>query len=142
MFSAEARRIFQYFNGQKLIYADPIEINRRVWHACGGDPKDLVEKAKVPDQIVAYEALEKFVGAIREAFRMPAINPDTGQGALFDEVLQAWEDFVGFFLHVGQRPAGSPTSLAGSQVQARSSIPASPAPPPMKPTAPLSDCGC
>ena len=143
MFSAESKRIFQYFNGEKQVYADPIEINRAIFHELGDVPA-LIEKTKAPNDDVAYQAMNKFVAGARAAFGMPTISPETGKGATFDEVLAAWEDFVLFMQKKNPLPANTPMSLPPSLDQPpSSSIPEKSPPSPAKTaTASSSDCGC
>lgn len=129
MFGNEEKQILQFFNGEKLVYADPIEVNRRIYHLLD-DPATTVEKAggskrddagnvlvEYPEPVV-FEAMNKLVAAIRFAFDMPPIDPDTGKGATHADCMAAWEDFCAFMVSKKKpddiSPTSSPPSIADS----------------------------
>lgn len=78
--------IFQYFNGERSVFGDPLVILRVFTRQCEGDVEGVfkLSQSENPDQSIT--ASEKIIRAAREAFSMLPFDTDTGAGAT-DEVV-------------------------------------------------------
>lgn len=102
---AESRGIFQYHRGDKLVYGDPLRIQRDLYAALR-DP-DAVFAAVEKGDVAAASALNE---AARKAFGMVPFDPETGAGAT-DEDCDGALDALWECLEKKRKKAGdSPTS--------------------------------
>lgn len=137
MFSEQERKIFKYNDGQKDRYADPLAIRRALIRESGGqfwtwwddceEPKaasfsseltaEQLEHARALHAslyISAAAAQERFLSVVRAVFKMPELNPDTGEGVVEDECWRVIREYDEF-LEKNERAAGnSPTTLSAA----------------------------
>ena len=116
---SDRKNVFSYFNGAETIYADPLAIYRRLAHALGGNPNEVVQRselgitgpreaypddqayeealaAEVASEPMRFEAMEQLLEAIRVVFRMEPFVPATGKGATEKDCRDAFEAFIAY----------------------------------------------
>lgn len=133
------KRIFQYFNGEKNVWADPLKIDRQHVEAIqdcdfntilknvegpeffkyikdGEYYFDEEFKDKVPQSTVKFamnaqsEALEQLFPILYKTFGLKPIDPDTGEGCTEFEILDAWKAFSQFQDDVKKNTEQNPNS--------------------------------
>src|SRR2546422_9453957 len=107
MFEQRQREIYSYLNGRRLVYADPLELQRKVRRAAGEDPAKLAQQASAaypgaigepPPELsaeafaAASEAEDKLIAAVRAAVGMK-FDDATGEGATFSDGQGVLNDF-------------------------------------------------
>ncbi len=89
-FKAPERRIFTYWNGARWVNEDPLALRRRLVQASGGRlaqlcrdatdrvgrPGEVLPEETPVDQLRRCEAQEALAAVVRQAFKLPAFNPD------------------------------------------------------------------
>jgi hypothetical protein len=105
----QERAIFCYHNGTRLVWADPLTIQRRL-EAALGDYDAVVADMRSQDIKVAASATECYIANARDVLGMPAIDPDSGQGTTERQVRKALESFYDCLKKKETTTAGSPTS--------------------------------
>lgn len=120
-FPAKDKQIFQYYDGAKNRFADPTQINRRLFAACP-DFNDALKMSKADckenpapeDKRQAAVGEEKVLKAVREAFEMPC-NPfaETVEeyGATDDECIEALQAYMDFLKKKETTAAASATTV-------------------------------
>jgi hypothetical protein len=112
MYSEKDRLIFEYSpDGKATVKADPLALRRKVALAAvklsGKTIHDLVEATRPPDPgpdgavdvslVPAAElADERLAEVVREAFGMPAYDPQTGEGATEAMTSALWRRWCEF----------------------------------------------
>ena len=107
MFSDEARNVFKYNDGTKDVYADPLDVRRRMMRATNGEMDLILEdygrKVKdadgkfLPEEYMRKATAEESLAtAVREAFRLPPFDPETGLGATDSRALEVFVEFDGW----------------------------------------------
>ncbi len=127
--------IFPYFNGAENVWGDPLEIQQTLTAALDGDVNKCLREARAaiyedaqgnplpqpePDVhahncIVAHQALNRLIPAIRLAFVMQDFNPATGEGAtrkVCIEALNAFDSWTQL-----QKKSGEPDPTPSSDVE-------------------------
>lgn len=134
----ENRAIFRYFDGEKNVFGDPLDLLHRANHFAGGDinnviqsmvigayPRDGEGRAIITDQTDAeyklhaderFDAEQKFQEAIRKAFEMIPFDKSTGKGAMGRDVQRAWDELMDFLEKKSQPPEPMPNSLQFSDL--------------------------
>lgn len=107
--------IFQFFDGTEHVWGDPLAINRRLTHACGGDINAVVAASKPSkknaEPVAIEQAKEILVRAIRYAFGMVDFNKQDGTGATDDECFAALNAYSAFLEKKNPSAANSQTCL-------------------------------
>jgi hypothetical protein len=94
MFTDTERAIFQYFNGVKNVFGDPLKIRRRLYNLLGGDPNEVLNQANNGVPEVKDKATEKLMAAVIYAFDMVPFDKESGKGALEYDCRAALDSFV------------------------------------------------
>lgn len=102
--------VFQYFDGEKAVWGDPLEIHEALAAHLDGDVNAVLKNAKSEDRSVSLAAFNKLVPAVREAFRLMPFNPETGEGTTWKVCLEVLKAFVAWEEALKKNGAGSPTS--------------------------------
>jgi len=103
-FPPKPEGIFQYFDGEKEVFADPEPIWRNIYRLTGGQPNAwsnavyaATPETTDPNVIAtAIDAEEKLEALVRHVFQMKPIDPKTGQGASWPLCLGVWRDYCLF----------------------------------------------
>lgn len=93
----QERRVFKYHNGIGEVYGDPLEIWKRMLDALDGDLSTPMEQAKSDTPEVAIPALVRIAEAVRTAFGLAPLDPQTGTGATVQDcygVLKSWNRWL------------------------------------------------
>ncbi len=91
MFTEEDRKVFKYNDGAKDVFADPLDLRRKMVRATNGELDLILEeyamrptgeggKATPTDYIRKATAEERLAAAARETFSLQPLNPATGEG--------------------------------------------------------------
>lgn len=122
----EDRLIYSYFDGEKTVHADPLQVLRDLRYHAGQDPYKLSETASksYPDQKRAeisendfregMEAERVLLEAIRKTFGLAEFDRSTGKGLLLEQVKSIWNDFCRFLSQKKTSGPPSPTSATHS----------------------------
>jgi hypothetical protein len=129
---SDNKDIFQYHDGEKQRWGDPMAIRRRLVLACGGSFQRLWEdyfpdlsKVGLPPEeggltperaasllLARATAGEKFLPAVRQAFQMVAFDEATGAGATEQHCEDAARAFGQFCEDAKKKLGNSATSSA------------------------------
>lgn len=102
MFNQQQRSIYSYHDGERTVWADPLELRRLLRLAAGQDPGKLAQHAaplyggvdlSAEDYQLAHAAEDRLVNAVRVAFSLATFDPATGAGATYSDALRTWNDF-------------------------------------------------
>src|SRR5215469_8096350 len=111
MFSEGERAIFgPYFNGERLVHADPIRVHRRLYSKLDGDPNKYFELIRLKkdeqgnplpeDQQIPLEqrnqAKERVLEAGLYALDMLPFDPVSARGATENDIMAALRAFLEF----------------------------------------------
>jgi hypothetical protein len=90
--SSEQHRagIFQYSDGEKLVWGDPLRIQRDLYTALGS-PDEVLNDTESESPAIWMPAMSRLMNAARVAFPLAAFDPATGNGAT-DKIVQAAVD--------------------------------------------------
>lgn len=88
--------VFQYFNGIKKVYGDPLEIEDELNYHLGGDINKCLEMATHEDVTVSKPAVRHLVEVTRIVFKMVPYNDNDGSGAKRVDCIQAFNDFTDY----------------------------------------------
>ena len=111
-YKPEDTAIHRYHDGERAVFADPLELRRRLVIAAGGDLASLAEAALPPEggppeapeaTLARAEAQGRLAAVVREAFRLKPFDPDTGRGVTEAMCWRVWDDF-----HEGLEGNGPP----------------------------------
>lgn len=99
-------------DGQPVaVHADPLDIHLRLLVALGNGANAILAAAQNQQEpATAAEARLRLIGAVREVFGLPAIDPFTGQGIGAKQVEEALRAFLFFQWAAKQPTASSATS--------------------------------
>jgi hypothetical protein len=90
MYSESERAVFgPYFNGERLVYADPLAVYRALTHELDGEPNKHLENLKAAEEPVQFAAKERVLVAARKALGMVPFDDATGKGSLEQDVMAA-----------------------------------------------------
>ena len=106
-FSDQERAIYEYHNGEKTVFADPLAVQRKMLRLAAGNLAGLSQDASTPEPdalgnvepqdpskvLLRLDAQEALVGVIREAFGLAPFDPDTGKGVPEKHCWKVWDDF-------------------------------------------------
>lgn len=125
-YSDEQRQVLEYFDGEKKVFGDPLEILGEVMILTGGNP-DILTRAvfgsatsegemKSPTQAMSerYDAQKKMVQIVRKVWRMKDFNPVDGTGAVVAHCLTAWRELARWLNKKKEKDENSPTESASS----------------------------
>lgn len=110
----QEKAIFRYHNGTRMVWADPLTVQRRL-DAALGDPDVVFKDVNDNDPLVWRPALECLIAAVREVFVMPGIDPETGQGATEEDCRTALNSLQDFLAKKKPSAAGSPILSAPTE---------------------------
>jgi hypothetical protein len=88
--------LFSYFDGEKIVYCDPLEVYIAFARACDGDPDGVLRDAAAPEEgaeessgelLKRLAATETLVKASRIAFGLAPIDQATAKGIDGDRCL-------------------------------------------------------
>lgn len=119
MFNESQRLIFKYYNGEKAVYADPLEIERKVSVYLDDTTAGIIVKAAGGEAVppmAEFEANNKLLAVIRKVFAMKPFDMETGQGAMEADCFLAWNQWCSFMDEKKNPPEGpqsSPPPTAG-----------------------------
>lgn len=101
--------IFQYWNGERAVFGDPLVILRVFTRHCEGDVEGVFKltQSENPDQSIV--ASEKVIAAARKAFVMLPFNPEDGTGATDEVVFSELGRFFDWWAKKKSTTANSPT---------------------------------
>ncbi len=97
-------------------YADPFRVRRKLNQLLGG-PSGAAQVVKLWESPLPEEALpaaELLLGAIREAFDLPAFDPATGQGVGEEDLVALWAAWNEWCRDQKKTAATSPTGSTPS----------------------------
>lgn len=106
MYPEQQRKIFQYFDGQRQVYGDPLKIRRRLNGRLDGN----LNKA-LADKDLSPEHYERVLDAVVYAFDLPPFNQETGEGAVEEVVVKALTSFLDWLQKKSPRRENSLTSV-------------------------------
>lgn len=116
LYNEAERQVFgPYFNGEKLAYADPIRVHRHLNALLDGEVNKYLERSRSEDLAERFNAEERLLPAVVKALNMVPFDPDTGTGALEQDVRAALRAYLEFM--DGKKGMGptSPTYSLPSQ---------------------------
>ncbi len=110
------KNIFQYFNGERAVYGDPLVILRVFTGRCEGDVEGVFElsQSENPDQSI--RASERIIAAAREAFKMIPFSEETGAGATDEVVFSVLGSFFEWWSKKKRSGESKPTSEPSSDL--------------------------
>lgn len=80
---SENRNIFRYFDGKRELYADPVEIHRKLSALLGGDINRFLREMRSPEAAVSIAATDRMRYAVCQAFGLGTpFDPTTGHGVM------------------------------------------------------------
>jgi hypothetical protein len=127
MFTEEQRAIFQYSDGAKSVYGDPLAIARQLTIELKGELAQVLKDAYAdspppgasPDwmappaeALVAAHAMGRFLAAVRAAFRMAPLDLEKGTGATDRDCLAAYDSWASWCDQKKTTTEPSPSSQA------------------------------
>jgi hypothetical protein len=117
-FTDQERAIFEYHDGERTVFADPLAIQRKMLRLAAGNLVGLSEAASAPEKATGPEepgkvlerlnAQEQLLSVIREGFNLPEFDPNTGKGALEKQCWKVWDDFYGWLEKNARKGEGLP----------------------------------
>jgi hypothetical protein len=111
MFSDADRAIFgPFFNGQGMVYADPLRVYRELSLELDGDPQLWIARSRDDDPRTRLVAEGRLVQASRSAFGLAPFEPDSGQGAQDQDALTALRSYLVWLDQKKSSGLTSPTS--------------------------------
>lgn len=151
MYTDKEKRIFAFYledgnaEDDNVRYADPLAVRRELLRHTGGMLNDLLDKDQLAyEQAVSGEQVQpavvadgadaegRVVDAVRSAFGLTPIDPNTGEGST-DEYCKAL--LKEFLVYLEKKSPSTVTSLT-------SAPPTDSTPTESQPTTSSSDCGC
>jgi hypothetical protein len=113
---------FSFFDGVKIIHADPLAIFRILLIRTRGKPNELADKVygSAPDETdlaklaESWQAAEDLVQLVRELFQMQPFDPATGRGARDEHCWAVWDGFCSYMSEQKKTPAPPPTPSSPS----------------------------
>lgn len=140
------RSIYRYWNGKEWIWADPLEIQRKLTEVGGDDWQEWFTPIRMAwslpsstgaamRKLAAKEsafAVRKLVEMTRKVFDLIYLHPKTGVGLIDSEVLEILYDYMAFIAELVSEVGPLADSLPSTEPAASSSpiasSPASPSP--------------
>lgn len=112
MFSEQERNIFEYFDGEKKLFGDPLALQRKIRIALGADWDFVREHTGPGDHEEPQKSIAhgKMLAAVREAFGMRPFDPLSGKGATDKLCLATWNTFSSWLDEKKNPPVTSPTT--------------------------------
>lgn len=103
MFTDDEKRIFEYHDGEKKVFGDPLELERNVRMTLGDPQKAITQVnainlagAPMEGILLAYDAQRRVAEAIREVFGLVGFDRATGKGCTDAMVFAVWRKFANF----------------------------------------------
>lgn len=131
-FTEAERHVFEFFDGTKTRFADPLAIERRYFRnlaETGEDVEQLREQLKSPTPVVVIDACDRFRAATRAAFGLPDFVEADGTG-FTDEQVDLLNDRYQTWLNAVKPPTGSTPSASPSSADPAAPDPATSTPAP------------
>lgn len=118
MHTAEERKVYKYHNGVCDVFADPLLLRRQLRLFSGEDLNKLASDAEAAHRPDAsqedfergHASEERLVNAIRQAFGLAPIDPESGQGFSWADCLHVYNAFCDWLDQKKTTPDTSPTS--------------------------------
>lgn len=105
------QNIFEYFNGERKVFGDPLAILRDFTGACEGDPNELFRLTQSENPAQAVPATRSYLAAAREALKMVPFSTSDGSGATDEVVYSVMESFFDWWSKKKSTFESEPTSL-------------------------------
>jgi len=110
MFHESQRQIFGYFNGEKEVFADPLQVQRKLRQFLG-DQEKVVGTLNSDNLSEADSVADLFLDAIAQAFAIPRrFDAATGVGFTEKNLRDLWNKFQGWLDEKKNPPGNSPAS--------------------------------
>jgi hypothetical protein len=112
MYTEQERRIFAYHNGRQQVHGDPLRIERVLTAILDGNVNRALQQARdAGDPKRTFEAMDRLLGAVRNAFDLHRLDPATGQGATETDCCRILSEFVEWMEKKDWRAESLPTSV-------------------------------
>lgn len=115
MSSSNQKSIFQYYNGKRSVWGDPLEIEDMMNYLLAGEPGKVTDQTNVNDPEVYVPATNRLVEAVREAFKMAPFDEATGEGATRQDCLDASNAYLRYKKSLKKSTADPSTSPPASE---------------------------
>jgi hypothetical protein len=112
--------IFSYFDGEKQVWADPLEIHHGLAAALDGDVNKILAATRMTCEdarqqaAVRHDAMQRLVPAIREVFKLLPFDPNTGTGATWRACIAVFSEFVKWEDALKKNGGFEPTPYSGA----------------------------
>jgi hypothetical protein len=116
--NGQDKRIFGYFDGNKVTYCDPLDIYIKFFQALQGDPDPVLANARYPEhpekeqpmeRLKRLDATKQLVEAARVCFGFAPVDPATGEGIPSEAALAALYAWLDWWEKKSPPPASVPT---------------------------------
>ena len=121
----DTTEIFEYFDGQKPVWADPLEIDDLMAAHLKGEPNKVIDDCASKIPAVKLNAMQQFAAAVCSTFQLQPFNRETGEGATWKTCLGVWKRFTDWQQTQKKSGVEGPTSSSGSGVSALWTYPTS-----------------
>lgn len=114
--SRRERLIFRYSNGVQQVAADPLEIQFALMEA--PDFEHNLKLSQVRNPLAAKDAdaaFQSVVAAVRKAFNVPHLDPQTETGLTAAECMELLGEFGEFMVAVKKKLPAPPTTSSASE---------------------------
>lgn len=95
------REIYEYWNGSRQVFADPVDLLGEFVAACGGDYRGYIQRAypkPYPEDQGAIASIraaqQKLYAAVRHAFKLVPFSDVDGSGVTTTETYKTLKDFM------------------------------------------------
>jgi hypothetical protein len=105
----EERNVFRYFDGERVAYADPMRVNRRLVAELDGDVQLWLSAYNSADARARSDAVERLAPATLAAFDLPGFDTSTGDGVTEEVAMNLLRTFLEWMAAKKKTPGNSPT---------------------------------
>lgn len=106
---APQKDIFQYWNGERAVYGDPLVILRIFTAQLDGDVDGTFKLSQSENPAQAVVAADKIIAAARKALVMLPFSTESGAGATDEVVFSMLDQFFTWWAKKKSTTANSPT---------------------------------
>ncbi len=114
MYADDETLIYEYKIGDKVVFADPLRIERHLAHELGGDINAILKSCHDENDAISFPAIEKLLQAVRNVFVLPCVDMTTGKGVPDAKVLTEINRFLDWKDAQKKSTETSPTSARSS----------------------------